>query len=1248
MTEMKKSRLLKSTSLTITVLLALILLMLSWLYSSESGLQWLTARLLPYQPAGLTIGKVTGTLESGIYLTDLTWQQDQQEIQATGLDVNCQWWHLIDGLISCESLALSSLTVSSSEDTSNQSQDIPWPELNTIALPIAAKVKKVTINDVRYNKRSPQAPINYHVRKLSAKKVALLRSKVSVASLALTYEGHELKASGSVDMRKRWQHVLDFSVLGPQLSIQAKSKGSINKGAQLTLQLASPNQATLTTGWFLQQGLFLEHGLLIAPEQAVNLGKTSVFLQQAKATFALAWPTLTSTIQAQAKWQAFENIQVDIGTELANILDWQMNTQSTMQLKSELNEQALSATLPPDIAHSAPDNAPVWPVKANLDMAINQGAFTLNSRELKIGELTAAVQAEFDVNQPTAESFLVKGQINGDNLTLSDSVKFLGVDVNWLIKKQQAQWQITSNGNIAELALSGVSGKKLHWALDFSDQWQAEFKADSLNIHDIDVASAAVTLTGLPSQHQAVVKANIVDNTAINLTFDGQLRSPNKEAFTVSRDFMSAIWQIDQLALSAKTQQQNLSLLAEQLQLSQAQQTIKNLCLTGHGSLCVNGENKHDQWQANLVFNQWSILPALNNINAWLPRYSAQFPQQVSGTITGKLSALGQADKLQNVSANLSIPRLKWQTSDIQLQGENVTLNSEQHEQDFALKTQWQSIHTSLQLPEFTSEIVMPSGDVTFSYHADGKLGFKLQQPDTIIDIATEESAGVAKNSQRLLAIPLVALTGQWQQDKISTDLSILLPVEDKITAKLTSAWPLADNAKISGDLWLNLQQFDWLKNWQKRIDKIDMSLVQDFSLAGTWQQPLFEGKGALDIEHLAIDEYGLDIRNSKIKLTSAQDHIELLGKLQNPQGELSITGQAKLSAPIKADLTIEGQQVTLVNSNDNKLIVSPTLQANYQQQQLKIDGHVLVDQADIKIASLPKSAVSVSQDQVIVGEKHVQSKDTGLDYNVALTITAGDNVKISGFGLSSEIQGNITSSVISGQPLSLNGRLELKNGEFQAYKQILTIEQGQLLFLGAPENPSIQFRAVRVVDDIKVGIIADGTIQYPRLTLFSEPAMADENVLSLLITGRNLDSLTKQEGNALTSAAISLGVDSANKLVQKIGEQLGLKDVAFTSKNGTNGNSTRVDIAAKINERLNVGYGTSIDSDNSIQAGWVIEYKLSPNISFEATSGEEISANINYKKQYSPSKSKNKDSDDNSDKTTDDQSDKLEDKQKP
>jgi translocation and assembly module TamB len=59
-------------------------------------------------------------------------------------------------------------------------------------------------------------------------------------------------------------------------------------------------------------------------------------------------------------------------------------------------------------------------------------------------------------------------------------------------------------------------------------------------------------------------------------------------------------------------------------------------------------------------------------------------------------------------------------------------------------------------------------------------------------------------------------------------------------------------------------------------------------------------------------------------------------------------------------------------------------------------------------------------------------------------------------------------------------------------------------LFLITSENPSIQYRAVPIVDDIKVGIIADGTIHNTRFTLFSEPKMADENVLSLLITDRN------------------------------------------------------------------------------------------------------------------------------------------------
>ncbi|WDE02398.1 translocation/assembly module TamB domain-containing protein [Thalassomonas actiniarum] len=56
--------------------------------------------------------------------------------------------------------------------------------------------------------------------------------------------------------------------------------------------------------------------------------------------------------------------------------------------------------------------------------------------------------------------------------------------------------------------------------------------------------------------------------------------------------------------------------------------------------------------------------------------------------------------------------------------------------------------------------------------------------------------------------------------------------------------------------------------------------------------------------------------------------------------------------------------------------------------------------------------------------------------------------------------------------------------------------------------------------------------------------------------------------------------------------------------------------IGASINSRLNVRYGTGINADNDIEAGWIIEYRLSPEISFEAISGNEIGTSISYKKQ--------------------------------
>ncbi|MBA6391328.1 translocation/assembly module TamB domain-containing protein [Colwellia sp. BRX10-3] len=1243
----KKKTLLKWFSLVSTALIAVVLLILTWIYTTESGLQWLVARGAQFQPQELLIGKVSGTLSSSIHLTEFDWQQADTRVQAKNITVDCQWLYLIDRLVSCDTISLSSLDMSSvSEKKASGLQDA-LPELNTVKLPVEVKIKQVTIVDINYKaitpeiitatETTPEESSQYNITGLTLKKLTHAGSKASVSALNFSIDEHNIAVSGYLDMRKKWQHQLAVTVQGAKLSASVKSKGRISDASQLTLQLQAPNQISVTTDWFYNRGLFLKRGKLIAEKQQVELANEKISIEHVKANFELNWPKITSQLQAKAIWQDFAPITLDGNAELASVLNWRSSAAVSMLLKSELSDNQIASSLkqvfPDAIANNTVAIEQSWPVLANLEMELKQGLLSVKSNAIKFGELTAVVQGEFNIDKPTTENLLITGQLYGRSLAINNAFEVANVDVSWLIEKQQSHWVISSQGEIGQLALAKFDGKNIHWAVDFSDHWQADIKADLLNINDTAVELPSLKFTGLPEKHNMLISANLAENTSVNLIFDGKLLQAHNKPFTIDSDLATAMWQISNLEFKALNQQEKFLLAAEQLQLNSDEQRIKNLCLSGSGTFCLNAKHQANQWSANLTFDQWYMSPVFEQFKAWqsmLLSNASPYSQQVQGKVTGNLDVIGHGAQLETIAANISIPDFKWLSSDIQIQGQELTINTQQQKNTVAITTQWQTINADVKLPEWQAEIVMPKGQVLLSITPDFKLDFDLEQTDITLSIPSEKSKADIGLSKRLLTIALVKLQGKWQQDKVSSRLNIRLPGDDEITAQLSTDWPLVDSANISGDLSLNLKEFDWFKHWQKGIDKIDISLVQNFTLAGTLKKPILEGEGSLAIDHLVIDEYGLDIRNSKIKLSSQQDSIILLGELQNPQGSLTIAGDAKLSAPIKANLTIEGQQVTLVNNNDNKLIVSPMLKANFQNNHLTVDGNLIVDQADIKIGSLPKPAISVSEDQVIVDEKDLTVKDSPFEYDISLTLSAGNNVKISGFGLSSEIQGNLASTLITGQALTLNGRLDLKDGKFEAYKQTLTIEQGQLLFLGTAANPSIQFRAVRIVDDIKVGIIADGTIHNPRLTLFSEPAMADENILSLLITGRNLDSLSQQEGNALTTAAISLGVESANKLVQKIGDQLGLKDVAFTSKSGNNGNSTRVDIAAKINDRLNVGYGTSIDSDSSVQAGWNIEYKLSPSISFEAISGDEISANINYKKQFSTTKDKDKDKDNN------------------
>ncbi|WDE09687.1 translocation/assembly module TamB domain-containing protein [Thalassomonas haliotis] len=1211
------SRTVKGLNLLLTLLMICSLLVLSWLITSESGLQWLVNRVNSQQ-AQLKLGQASGTLNSGVRLTALHWRQGERQLKADGLELQCRWLMLIYRRLECERITIGAIEYTGGFDAAPWPRDAKLPDLPVFELPFSASIGKLALDAFHYREleRTGQTVKDYRLSQLKAAKLALQSRELTLKSLQLNMLGHRLTLAGKLQLAKQWRHQLALSLSGPELELSLRSGGEIASSSTLAVSFNSPAALTLKSDWRWQQGLQLSEGLIRAQQQPITWRQKKAFLDTLAVKFNLAWPKLTAQGALTADMPWLSTFSLDTETIIANVLNWQAEADIQLQLAAKLDDRQVKKIAGPWLPSPSEQHQgqASWPVSAQLQANVLDGIFTLKSVHADIGELAATASGQFALPSPLTQDFSLKGKLQAGTFTALDGVKADKLALSWQLNRQQQEWHLASQGNIGFLAFGDFSAENLDWALDFNRHWQGRLGAQSLRHNGLTIKHPGLTVSGEAKRHKVKFSAETAENQALALAFDGELTAPlwQSKPSPANKPF----WLLTNIEANLPLVQNAVAVTGQQAQVSAEKLAIKHLCLSGQGRLCLSGDYSRDAWQLDASFRHWRIAPVIREAKAWLASSIPSFDGELDGEINGQMMLAGTGGQIKAAAADLDIPALTLATPAIGLKWRQLAIKSRQGQE---LTAVWQGHGALLNSSDWQSQLEAPSGELSLTFSPDKALTLALKQTDIKWFLPTPVNGGADSAAWHAIRIPRLHFDSILTDEQVKGRLDLRLPDEDHIKAQFTGQWPLTDLSAITGTLAVNLHQFDWLKDRQGRLDQVEMHLQQKFAVSGTWQQPRLDGSGVLDIKRLVIDEWGIDINNSQVTLNSRQDQLSLSGKLHHRQGALTLSGKSSLAAPFSAELALEGQEVSLNSSQDHQLVVSPQLQLHYQQQHLDVKGKIAIEQADIIVTGLLDRAVAVSEDQQLVGEPADTVSPYG--YQLDIKLVAGDKVRIRGLGLKSGITGMLTAQAQTGQPPALYGQLDLTGGKFEVYKQTLDIVRGQLLFLGAADNPGIQFQATRNIDDLTVGVIVDGTANKPRLRLFSSPAMAQENVLSLLITGRAIGSLSQNEGSALANAAIGLGIEGANKLVQKIGDQLGIDSLWLSSKHV--GNGTRVDIGAKINSRLNVRYGTGIDADNDIEAGWIIEYRLSPGISLEAISGDEISTSINYKKQFGGTKDK-------------------------
>jgi len=344
------------------------------------------------------------------------------------------------------------------------------------------------------------------------------------------------------------------------------------------------------------------------------------------------------------------------------------------------------------------------------------------------------------------------------------------------------------------------------------------------------------------------------------------------------------------------------------------------------------------------------------------------------------------------------------------------------------------------------------------------------------------------------------------------------------------------------------------------------------------------------------------------------------MGQHGNRNGRCADRSSSLDAATPAWSLQLKGEAFQVARLPQTQIWVSPDLAFTQQDGKRQLRGEVRVPRAEIDLQGLPEGSVSESADVVVLGphgRPASAAPPAGPGYleslNLDLALRLGDAVRLKGYGLKTRLKGRLQLTLQAGQLLA-QGRISLVEGSYKAYGQELTLEQGDLVFSGPLDDPSLDLLASRTANDgsVKALLRVTGSLQQPKLAITSEPALPAGEALSYLITGTSLADADKEQGAAIYSAALSLGLTQSEPLLTEMRDRLGLDELQIKGGHGLE--DTALSLGKQLQENLYLGYTVGLfDNTGAI----LLRLKLGKHLELETRSGERQSVDLFYRSEH-------------------------------
>ncbi len=420
---------------------------------------------------------------------------------------------------------------------------------------------------------------------------------------------------------------------------------------------------------------------------------------------------------------------------------------------------------------------------------------------------------------------------------------------------------------------------------------------------------------------------------------------------------------------------------------------------------------------------------------------------------------------------------------------------------------------------------------------------------------------------------------------------------------------------KINGTAAIALTNLAPLEGLLPFLNNVQGAANGKFNFTGTLHSPEITGNFNIINGSANLPKLGLELKNISFQVNSTainSAHVE--GAITSGDGTLVTQGDfVNLGLPDwHWQANVFGAGIRIIQQSQLTATISPNLKLHADAKSIELTGSTEIPWARAVIKNLPESATRVSHDVVVVENDSVSianlTKKT-LPFHTNVILYFGDDVRFKGFGLDTRLSGKANVIKEENRQVFTTGYVAVDKGVYKAYGQELNIERGRLIFQGPYDNPGLDIRALRVMENVTAGLDIGGTLQHPKSTVFSIPASSDSDAMAMLLTGKPLSNSSKDDAYAILGAIGKLGMSQGDSMSSDIIHKFGLDEVSIQGDKDLKQSSLLV--GKNITPKLVMHYIVGL-FDQAFSLG--LTYKLNDKINIEAESGKEQSVDVIYK----------------------------------